>query len=199
VISHLTKAVLVFCLLGTAVGQTQPPLDGSWWLSHDNYDRIQFVAGYIDCYANDLGDKNNTFPESWDTYAPRITNYYEQNQQHRSRSIGSVLFDVRDKYAPKPQSGGETWTEKHWFFDGGYWHDMNRWERLAFIEGYLACDREHLNSRPEHFSKPVPYYEGRISSWFGASAKNRSEMNVKRQHIAIADALYKFADRPGKK
>ena len=184
-----SAALFLICflaLLPRASGQQIPRLDGHWWQTLYENEKVEFVAGYIDCYANDLGDKNNTFPESWDTYAPRITNYYGDHPEAANRLVTKVLFDVRSKRPPKPQEGGETWTEKHWFFDGEYWGQMGKGERDAFIQGYLACYKEHLASRQQKFSLAANRYAQEVSAWFDA--------NPKRYRTAIADVLYKFAD-----
>jgi hypothetical protein len=182
-------------LLSLAAAQQSRKLDGKWWLSIGADERVEFLAGYIDYYANDFGDKNRTFPESWYTYAPRITRYYTQNPQRVTRQATTVLFDVRSKNPPKPQKGGEVWAEKHWFFNGQYWWQIGAAERTAFIEGYLACYREHLSSRPKRFSESAQTYADEISHWFGAGAPDPSDINPKREDVAIADVLYRFADR----
>lgn len=181
------SAVPILLLLGLAAAQQSRKLDGNWWLSIEANERVEFLAGYIDCYTSDFGDKNRTFPESWYAYAPRITRYYTQNPQKVTRRASSVLLDVRSKTPPKPQKGGEVWTEKHGFFNGQYWREMGAAERTAFIEGYLACYREHLPSRPERFARSAETYAGEISQWFGAGATH--------EDAAIADVLYRFADR----
>jgi hypothetical protein len=190
--------MMVFLFASVAVGQ-QPKLDGAWWRTLSSEERVEFLAGYIDCYANDFGDKNNTFPESWYTYAPRITQYYDQNPPKLTRQVSSVLFGVRSKLPPKPQKGGETWTEKHWFFNGDYWRGLGNAEREAFIEGYLPCHLEHLSSRPERFTQSSTNYVEKISHWFGVNPTEPSEVNAKRAKVAIADALYRFADAHLKK
>jgi hypothetical protein len=191
--------MMVLLLGSVAVGQQQSRFDGAWWRTLSSDERVEFLAGYIDCYANDLGDKNNTFPESWYTYAPRITEYYDQNPAKLTRQVTSVLFNVRSKHPPKPQQGGETWTEKHWFFNGDYWRGLGNAERATFIEGYLTCHEAHLSSRPERFSKSATNYVEKISHWFGVTPLDPSEVNAKRERVAIADALYKFADLRSKK
>lgn len=179
-------AILLLILVPLAIGQQTPKLDGNWWRALYENERVEFTAGYVDCYANDFGDKNNTFPESWYTYAPRITNYYKDHPDSTNRLAANVLFDVRGKYPPKALEGGETWTEKHWFFDGEYWAQMGTGEQDAFVQGYLACYTEHLSTRQLKFSLPASRYAQKISSWF--------ESHPKQYKTAIADALYKFAD-----
>ncbi len=167
-------------------------LDGKWWSSLYDQEQVEFLAGYIDCYGNDLGNKG-TFVESWYTYAPRITAYYENHPEWQTRPVTSVLFAVRSKTPPKPLRGGEVWTEKHGFFDGDYWDGITDRQRVAFIRGYLACYQEFLKTRPTSFSKSPESYAEHISRWFGLKS-SPSVLNPKRERAAIADALYKFAD-----
>lgn len=169
--------------------------DGAWWRDLSDGERAQFLAGFIDCYANDLGDKNNTFPESWDDYAARISKYYDSHPQQLARPVTSVLFDVRSKHPPKPLEGGEVWTEKHWFFNGGYWGEMRRYDQIAFVDGYVSCYRTHLSSHPMRFSKPSSVYAAQISRWFDAEPSKTSKLVAKREKTAIADVLYKFTDQ----
>lgn len=173
-------------IMPIALAQQKPRLDGAWWRQLYPNEKVEFVAGYIDCYADDLGDKNNTFRESWYTYAPRITDYYEKNPTSTNRLASSVLFDVRSPHPPKPPKGGETWAEKHGFFNGEYWLEMGKGEQELFITGYLACYSEHLSARKQKFSLTSERYSQKISNWF--------EKNPKGLRTAIADVLYKFAD-----
>lgn len=168
--------------------------DGNWWRDLHDGERVEYLAGFIDCYANDLGDKNNTFPESWDTYAPRITQYYESHPQKVARPVIRVLFDVRSPHPPQPLEGGEVWTEKHWFFNGDYWGQMSKYEEIAFIDGYLSCYRNYLSSRPKKFSLSSSFYAERITRWFDAEPSKSPKVIAKREHVAIADVLYKFAE-----
>jgi hypothetical protein len=185
---------LLVSVIACAAAQQKPTLDGNWWVTLRSGDRVQFVAGYIDCYANDFGDKNNTFPESWYTYAPRITRYYERQPASKNQSVAEVLFQVRSTHPPKPQKGGETWKEKHGLFNGEYWRQIGHDERTAFIQGYLACYGEHLKSCNQKFSLAASKYALDISHWFGIRGDDPAEIDPKRENIAIADVLYKFRD-----
>ena len=185
--------VELLLLVSLTVGQRAPESDGRWWLSKGNDERVEFLAGYLDCYVNNFGD-TKTFTESWYTYEQRITRYYQQNPHGVARHVTSVLFDVRSENPPKPHKDGEVWIEKRGFFNGEYWREIGTTQRTAFIEGYLACHREHLSSRPEHFSKSATIYEEQISHRLGIDAADPSDINSKLEDVAIADVLYKFAD-----
>jgi hypothetical protein len=186
--------VLNVLLVVPASAQT-PKFDGNWWRDLHDGERVEFLAGFIDCYANDLRDKNNTFPDSWDTYAPRITHYYDSHPQKTARPVIRVLFDVRSPNPPKPTAGGEVWNERHWFFDGDYWGQMSKYEQIAYIDGYLSCYRKYLPSRPKKFSKLSVLYAERISGWFDAEPSKSPKLVSKRQHVAIAGVLYRFTDK----
>jgi hypothetical protein len=155
---------------------------------------VEFVAGYVDCYAGEVGNWK-TFTESWYAYAPRISRYYDQHPDMLSRPATGVLYEVRSKNPPKPLKGGETWTGKHAIFDGLYWRQMEDPERAAFINGYLSCYLEQLPSRPLRFSKPPAAYADRVSQWFEDEPAKSSAMKAKREQIAIADVLHKFTDQ----
>jgi hypothetical protein len=183
---------LVLVLFSLAVAQEPPKLDGNWWLSIADDQRVEFLAGYMDCYAADVGDYNRTLQESWYTYAPKITRYYADNPKNICRRATRVLFDVRSKNPPQPLKGGEIWTEKHGPFNGEYWREMKTPVRIAFVEGYLACLREHLPSRAKRFSKAAQTYSDEVSRWYGIDAADRA--SPKLIDVPIADALYEIAD-----
>src|SRR5512146_258792 len=103
---RLSLFFAVSSLLSYSASAQTPKFDGNWWRDLHDGERVEFLAGFIDCYANDLGDKNNTFPDSWDTYAPRITRYYDAHPQKITRPVIRVLFDVRSPHPPKPPEGG---------------------------------------------------------------------------------------------
>lgn len=196
-LSVLTRLFVFFAitvlLFIPAPAQTAK-FDGNWWRDLHDGERVEFLAGFIDCYANDLGDKNDTFPDSWDTYAARITQYYDSHPQKVARPVIGVLFDVRSPRPPKPLEGGEVWTEKHWFFNGDYWGQMSKYEEIAYVDGYLTCYRKYLSSRPKKFSKSSAFYAESITRWFDAEPGKSPKLAAKRELIAIADVLYKFAD-----
>lgn len=177
-----------------ALAQT-PNFDGNWWRDLHDGERVEFLAGFIDCYTNDFGD-NRTFLESWYTYAPKITKYYDSHPKKIARLVIRVLFDVRSPHPPKPLEGGEVWTEKHGFFNGDYWGQMSRYEQIAYIDGYLSCYRKYPSSRLMKFSRNSTFYAERISRWFDTEPGKSPELIARRERIAIADVLYKFADRP---
>lgn len=185
--------VLNAVLFVPASAQTHK-FDGNWWRDLHDGERVEFLAGFMDCYADDLGDVNKTFTESWYTYAPRITQYYESHPQKIARPVIWVLFDVRNPHPPKPLDGGEVWTEKHGFFNGDYWGQMSKYEEVAYIDGYLSCYRKYLSSRPKKFSRNSTFYADRISRWFDAEPGKSPKLRARRARMAIADVLYKFAD-----
>jgi len=148
----------------------------------------------MDCYGNDFRAKTKTLPESWYTYAPRITEYYKQKPQSVTKLVTSVLFDVRSEHPPQPRKGGEVWIGKHGIFNGEYWGEMHASEATLFVEGYLACYRTHLSSRPEHFSQSASIYADKISDWYFAGAADHHAINAERANIPIADVLHRFAD-----
>lgn len=186
----LTRLCLSVLLVASCAAQNLKQ-DGKWWRDLSDGERVEFLAGFIDCYANDLGDKNNTFPESWYTYAPRISSYYQSHPQQLSHSVTQVLFKVRSVHPPKPPKDGEVWRGKHWFFDGEYWGQIGKNEQVAFIDGYLTCYREYLASRTEKFSKSSNTYANGITGWFDAEPTRSPKLVTQREKVAIADVLYK--------
>ncbi len=189
----LSRVCLLALLVVPCVSQSVRQ-DGRWWRTQSDGERVQFLAGFIDCYANDLGDQNNTFPESWYTYAPRISKYYNSHPGELSRPVIRVLFEVRSAHQPKPLEGGEVWTGKHWFFDGEYWGQLTKDEQVAFVDGYLSCFRQYLSKRKERFSKTSSAYAARITRWFDAEPSKSPKLVTKRETTAIADVLYRFAN-----
>ena len=112
----MKRTVSVLCLvllLCVAACGGNASLNGKWWNSQSSDSQVEFIAGFIDCYSNDFGDKNNAFQESGYQYAPRITSYYEQHPEQIARPVTKVLFEVRSSKPPKPLEwrnlDGKTW------------------------------------------------------------------------------------------
>ena len=117
-----------------------------------------------------------------------------KGQTHRSPAVSPASFSTSAvSIQPNPLLVVKAGLASHGVFTGEYWRQITPEQRVAFVECYLACYREHLGARPQKFSQPTGTYAENISRWYGI---NGDDMNSKLADVPIADALYKLADRP---
>jgi hypothetical protein len=94
------------------------------------------------------------------------------------------------------QDGGQHYPGKHGFFDGDYWRLLfEDNERLGFIEGYLACQREF--KKPEaSFSREIQWYVDQITKWYWTGIEPEEPEDINEEHYLdkIADVLYSLKD-----
>jgi hypothetical protein len=167
--------------------------DGKWWNSVSKGERTGFLAGYIDCMAYDAGQKNMA-DASWDLLEPKITKFYRGSASDLIKPVATVLVQVSSRGIPPKSGEGETYSEKHGIFDGEYWRQLSDDERLGFIEGYVACQKQY-NKPAASFSHEARWYVAQISGWYGIRADDPSEISEKRSSKKIADALFLFKDK----
>jgi hypothetical protein len=70
---------------------------------------------------------------------------------------------------PRAEGPAEVWTDKHGYYDGDYWAEVDPEHQLGFVEGYLDCVA-HLLGSPARFSRAASWYRDRISQWYAADA-----------------------------
>jgi hypothetical protein len=167
--------------------------DGKWWNSVSKDQRTEFIAGYIDCASDDAGQLNLA-NASWNLLEPKITKFYRENASNLMKPVITVLLQITLQERPQKRKDGEVFSEKHGIFDGEYWRQIMDEERLGFIEGYLACQKQY-NKPAASFSREAQWYVTQISNWYGIRADNPSEINEKRSSKKIADVLFLFKDK----
>jgi hypothetical protein len=119
----------------------------------------------------------------------QIDHYYKTNPSDRGMPVTTVWKNVLLAAPPaKPRPpGGETWTNRHGYYDGTWWVQSPESERRAFLEGYLWCLQSCVSKPSEIYSKPVSYYEKSISGYIQLHPESAYDE-------AIADMLSRYRD-----
>jgi hypothetical protein len=172
--------------------------DGHWWLSVSQPERSGFVAGYLDCYIYEYKGPGHFDHRGMELDRDSVTKVYEGDSSSLDRRVGDVLYQFRDRPGDVvPSKDGERWSERHGFFDGLYWTQIDaiggQEEQLGFVEGYLSCHAERSRNRGAVFSKTPTEYRTLISQWYRFDERT-GEMDAKRYDAKIADVLFKVRD-----
>jgi len=159
-------------------------------LSVDEYQRLGFVAGYMDCYVF-VRKGPLPFLESPYTYEERVTEHLKNHVADRGKPVTQVLEDIAAKPVAKTL---DKWEEKHGVFDGEYWRQAEPSQRVGFVQGFLECQRKDGKAVAK-FSRNDDWYVAQISQWYGIKEDDVGEINPKRESKKIADVLYTFKDK----
>jgi hypothetical protein len=172
------------------------PVDGRWWLSISEDERVGFLEGYLGCYLNDAKGTVK-FVESTFTYEQRFSNYLQSNLGEQSKPVDEILLKIaalpyaqRDTVPP----GGQEWEGKYGYLDGDYWRRSQQPHRLGLVQGFLHCYSRHVELAQDTFSKPVSSYVEAISNWYGVRANDPGEIDMQRIRVKIPEALFRFKD-----
>ena len=172
--------------------------DGHWWLSITPHEQYGFLNGFTDCY-----DFEYKGPDRYIDYNKNqklITMFYEENASQQGMPVSEVLHRFRARPGEKPRPGGEVIKGRHAYYDGTYWKLISaegraEVEQRGFVEGYLACHAGLNHNKGGVFSKAPEEYVRLITQWYGF-IEQTGDINAKREPTAIADALFRFRDRP---
>jgi hypothetical protein len=167
--------------------------DGDWWLAISKFERIGYIEGDEDCdsFARGLAPLD---PIALQPYPAQLTAYYSADPARRATTAYQALRRFSAQ-APRPRTGPVNSPEDfHGDFDGLFWRDTRREERLGFVEGYLAC---FVHTAPRHravYSKSPADYLALLDTWFHLSDREE-DVDPKIENAKIADALYRLRDR----
>jgi hypothetical protein len=180
---------LLACAYSVAVALGQSTYDGNWWVSVVHDQRLGFVDGYVDCSAlvNPRDQFYNAVP--FEELVKRVDAFYSANAHETSQPVLSVLRRVAN-------SSPVTTTPKSTFglFDGEDWRQASEPYRLGFVQGYRFCYQSSGDMHLGRFGKSNQWYVDRISSWYGVTKGDPSEINPKRYKRMIAQVLFLFKD-----
>ena len=116
-----------------------------------------------------------------------ISTYYQRHPEASQRSVLEVAFEVsKAGVTPHVASGGESWRERHGYFDGEYWRQSDDSERQAFVSGYLACRAKYLHLTTD---VPIAVIVSKISKWYRINPENVSDIDPQRSNDKIGDLL----------
>jgi len=163
-----------------------------WWESARNDEKQGFVVGHEDCFVWE--GKHTRTTSLADRDLVKAIDSFLHNPTHKGDSVLQAIDSIAGVapwHSPKPESrsGGETWTEPHWYLDGTWWRGGSETEHLGYVEGYLACYAGIPNSLTMIPDKPQQYVEG-IDAFYARSAKNES--------AKVGTVLMKLATRENK-
>jgi len=159
--------------------------DGTWWLSADPGEPSGFVNGVGDCMTWEA--HKTGYNETPEQLGDKITKFYQSHPGLKGLSILEAWQRVSrtGKQAPDPK-GGETWTNPHWYLNGGWWVQGSEAEQRGFVEGYLWCMRTQVDGPHASYSKSDSFYWGKINAFVTAHPKLDEE--------AVAKTLARFKD-----
>jgi len=85
----------------------------------------------------------------------------------------------------------EVWREKHGFFDGDYWYQLQGvGERASYVAGYLSCETALRHKR---VTRPAESYVSSINRWYGT--ENEGDLNPARENEKIAYVIQQLLRR----
>lgn len=190
-IAITVATLLVASLAIQSNAQETGKYNGRWWLSISKKKRTSFLNGYLDCYAFEASGSDRFGAIS--RHAQQITALYETNPQTLEVSVADVFhkFKLKDD-DPEPMSGGESWNEPHWYYDGEFWREIGSLGRTAFVEGYMYClERAALGSR-RAFPRSAQYYSNLVTTWYPIDDEKET-INIEEMREKIARVLFQFA------
>lgn len=156
-------------ILGSA---SRSPYDSVWWQSAPKDERTQFVAGYLDCAAYDLGDTKLTDAQ-WNVIEPKITTFYNSQPKSVHKTVPSLIVTLAvSSHSTDP--AGERHPGKHGIFKGDYWRQITPSGRLGFVEGYTAC-RASMPEQKRFAVHSAAWYVDQISNTYRLTADNDIE------------------------
>lgn len=167
-----------YCLFLTLVlfgimpllGSSVPRVYGrNWWASTARDERIQFIAGYLDCAAYDRG-KTEMAKWQWDVMEPKITKYYASHPESPDQTVPSLILALGATDGSTDQAP-EVYPEKHGIFDGDYWRQITSPGRAGFVEGYIACSDSAMEGRKLD-SHPTAWYVNQINRTYRLTGEN---------------------------
>ena len=159
--------------------------DGSWWQSLSAVEQDAFVSAYLDCYIWDARGVDYS-DQSIKQQVGSVSDFYKTHPNLMDMAVPDVVRTLGR--SPTHAQGGE----RHGAYDGDFWRQLPDSGRLAFIQGYLECERLHLLN---HFSRTPEAYVRTISGWYGVSDANESQLNDERANDKIGDVLTALRDK----
>jgi hypothetical protein len=148
------------------------------------------LAGYVDCYSADVR-KDNKFDQAVPNVIAAVDRYYEKRSNEHvplatvfQRFVDGAAASFRPN-APR-NLHGEIWSEKHGYYNGDYWHQLDPDQRRRFVDGYFTCRSYYLHDK---ITIPSAAMSQLISRWFGTSDTDESFINPEHADDSIGVVL----------
>jgi hypothetical protein len=172
--------------------------DGNWWVTQATEAQIAYIAGDDDCYVEELNGRAYPNTGLSEESARRVTRYIQKHPSGRSLPLVILLrhaFAV-EKHVPvnaKTVGSAEYWPEKHGFFNGDYWYQLQGpGERASYVAAYLACEATFQHKAINH---PVDYYVRAVNLWYGTHDGD-GNLNPTRENEKIANVIQRALRKP---
>ena len=156
--------------------------DIKWWHITNKDQRVQFIAGYIDCVITDKHD-DSLINTSWDNIEPKINDYYKLHPKSKY-SVPYLVHKFRQteqpKYVGDYHPGG--------IFTGYYWSEISPIQRRGYILGYIAC----LSSISQYSNtkwKSSNWYMDHIDSYYQITSDNVDDRTLSTK---LSTLIHKF-------
>ena len=126
--------------------------DGAWWNAASPNARQSFLEGLEDCEEWDAvrRPRSSPFPSDQELIHS-VSNYYEEHGPE-AKAIDVVVQVSKIERARRVarnlpaapgrrnhSDGGEIWTNRHWYFDGLWWKQLQAGQQHAYVAGYVSC------------------------------------------------------------
>jgi len=155
---------------------------GKWWRAASSDERQGFMAGFLDCYSDDLNHQD-MFDQSWQKYEEAMNSRYADSNAS-SRFAGELLVTL----ASRPN--GYIATSPHENEGNEWWRQDSAEARLGFLEGYISCHERA--SQKMRWSKPAAHYIARLNDAYNVDDQKGEE--AKEYAGSIANAMKAMRD-----
>ena len=173
--------------------QTTKPLDGNWWRAASKNERLGYLEGDNDCDSFELGGR--LLPTNAILgHQEFVSKYYVADATHVRTPAFDVLRIADAEIAPVPDKDADAVPEPHGDYDGLFWRDTRREERIGFIQGYLACYARKNDHRRGSFSKSADEYVKLLDGWYQLSEMERN-VDPKIENAKVGEVIFRFRDR----
>ena len=168
--SQVKSCFVLLCVaavitMAQSASSSKTVYDGKWWLSANHDRQAGFLEGVADCLTWVAHEEG--FNGTADQLQGRITAYYKKHPEQQSMLVTEVWSEVWAKLGKnvkpsKQPSGGETWSNAHWYLDGNWWGQGSTDEEKGFIEGFLWSMRSRVKDGAGNYPLPNSHYFSKV-------------------------------------
>ena len=176
-----------------AAPQTAKPLDGNWWRAASSSERLGYLEGDNDCHSFEFGGLLLAASEI-PLHQDFVSKFYDADAARLRTPAFEVLRRADAQIAAAPDKDADASPAPHGDYDGLFWRDTRRDERIGFTEGYLACYARKTDHRRGSFSKSADEYVKLLDAWYQLSERERN-VDPKIENAKVGDVIFRFRDR----
>lgn len=186
-------------LINLCLSANEGPLNGQWWCSVPESQRVGFIIGYTECSTFVVKDK--VYPNlKWNLLAKQITDQYINNTTKQNQPIEDVMMGIytkaqsiktMDKYGS--QFSFHPLKKGNGALDGRYWWESSQPERIGILYGYFQCLNKNTSTL-RLFPHPIDWYVEKISQWYGINADDERLFDKKHIDDPIVNAIWRLRE-----